>query len=542
MHNDRADCGVLVLRDDGGVIFRAGVADDDGMLQRLRHLGSQPFRRILPVASGDASYVALSRPIDCRTTLILVLPGERADELIEFLATVDFAPDILNKLLASPFDGMTVVDSKGRIAFLSPVHERFFGLKRGEARGRHVTEVIENTRLHTVAETGQAEIGQVQHMHGTSRIVTRTPVLRDGKVIGAIGRIMFKGPEQLIAMSRELSALKNEVEYYKREARLLRNRTYGIDDIIGDSKAVRKLKSDMARVARMDVPVLLLGESGTGKELVAHGIHRLSMRREKSMVMVNASALPENLVESELFGYEPGAFTGAQKKGRRGKFEAAHDSSLFLDEIGDMPLDVQVKLLRVLQDGSFERIGGDHPRHSDFRLITATNRDITSMIDGEQFRLDLYYRISGVTLRLPPLRERVEDIPALVQHFVRSFVTRQGSSVSRIDPKVYRYLQRRPWPGNVRQLLHEVERAMIFCDSSELTVEDFRPSEIFQEPIPTDTDPQQGETLKDTLERVELSAIMEAMARHDGNKKKVAEELGISRSYLYKRLEQLESR
>lgn len=539
MLEKQTTCGLLILSDDGVTLFRAGLGRDDDLLAKVRQLKNLGQRRAFPIDHEGTTLLAWAMPIGDDSTALLVQSSEDADELAEFLSTVDFAPDILNKLLSSGFDGMTVVDEEGRIAFLSPVHEKFFHLEHGEARGRHVTDVIENTRLHIVAKTGQAEIGHLQHMQGTSRIVTRQPVFRDGKVVGAVGRIMFKGPEQLQAMSNEISALKTEVEFYKREARLLRERIYGIDDIIGDSPAIKQLKSDMARVARMDVPVLLLGESGTGKELVAHGIHQLSMRSERPMIMVNASALPENLVESELFGYEPGAFTGAQKKGRRGKFEAAHGSSLFLDEIGDMPLDVQVKLLRVLQDGTFERVGGDRQKHSDFRLIAATNRDLGQMIGDERFRLDLYYRISGVTLRIPTLRERLEDIPALVQHFVGAFVRRVGGPVTQIDPKVYWHLQQRSWPGNIRQLLHEVERAMIFCEGSTLTVEDFRSTDLPQAHLVSHTKKDRDESLKDVLERVELGAISEAMAKYQGNKKKVAEALGISRSYLYKRLEEL---
>lgn len=539
MREKQSTCGLLILSDRGETLFQAGLGEDEGLLSEVRRLKDLDRRRAFPIGLNGLSLLAWAMPIGDGCIAVLVQSSEDADELTEFLSTVDFAPDILNKLLSSGFDGMTVVDAEGRIAFLSPVHEKFFNLEHGEARGRHVTEVIENTRLHIVAKTGHAEIGHLQHMQGTSRIVTRQPVFRDGKVVGAVGRIMFKGPEQLQAMSKEISALKTEVEFYKREARFLRERIYGIDDIIGDSPAVKRLKSDMVRVAKMDVPVLLLGESGTGKELVAHGIHQLSMRSERPMIMVNASALPENLVESELFGYEPGAFTGAQKKGRRGKFEAAHNSSLFLDEIGDMPLDVQVKLLRVLQDGTFERVGGDQQRHSDFRLIAATNRDLGQMIAEERFRLDLYYRISGVTLRIPPLRERLEDIPALVQHFVGSFVRRLGGPITEIDPKVYWHLQQRSWPGNIRQLLHEVERAMIFCEDSTLTVDDFRSTDLPQATATNEMKVDQNETLKEALERVELAAISEAMRKYQGNKKKVAEVLGISRSYLYKRLEEL---
>jgi len=535
--------GLTVLARDGQVVFSAGLGNDDQIVGEIREKLSEDKRQLSGMLSGSKRFIGTAIPLEDDLTAFVVQENGTENTLIDFLGAVDFAPDILNYLLSNAFDGMTVINDKEEVVYMSPVHEKFFGLSRGEASGRHVTEVIENTRLHIVARTGKAEIGQMQKMQTTNRIVSRLPILRNGKVVGAIGRIMFKGPEQLVDMSREITSLRNEVEYYKREASFLRNRSYGVDDIIGESWAIRQLKSDMAKVAGLDIPILIIGESGTGKELVAQAIHRLSLRRDKQMIMVNAGALPESLVESELFGYDAGAFTGAKKKGRQGKFEAANDSSLFLDEIGEMPLEMQVKLLRVLQDGSFERVGGDEPKHSDFRLIAATNRDLTTMIDSEQFRLDLYYRISGVTLKVPPLGERLEDIPSLVQHFIRSFSERQRTPVMRINPAVYRYLQDRAWPGNIRQLQHEVERAIIFCEGEELAVEDFRSSDIFSNDYfrkPSATSRVSGEALKDTLDRVELEKINDAMARHSQNKKRVAEELGVSRSYLYKRLKELQ--
>ncbi|VTU45302.1 Nitrogen regulation protein NR(I) (plasmid) [Variovorax sp. SRS16] len=209
-----------------------------------------------------------------------------------------------------------------------------------------------------------------------TRVVARHPIRNSrGELVGAIGQIMFKGPEQLQALSNEVSKLKSAVAYYRRELNGLRNRSYGLDQMVGDSLAMQRLKEQIVKVAPLDVPVLLTGETGTGKELAAHAIHKLSPRREGTMVMVNAAALPATLVESELFGYEAGSFTGAERKGRKGKIEQANDGSLFFDEAGDMPADVQVKLLRVLQDGTFQRVGGNEQRHSNFRLISASNRN-----------------------------------------------------------------------------------------------------------------------------------------------------------------------
>lgn len=358
---------------------------------------------------------------------------------------------------------------------------------------------------------------------------------------------MFKGPEAMQAVTTELAQVRQELDFYRRELSGIGNRTYGLDQIVGSSDAVRRLKEDILRVAPLDVPVLLAGESGSGKELVAHAIHMLSPRSDKPLVLVNSAAMPPNLVESELFGYEPGAFTGADRKGRKGKFEAADTGTLFLDEIGDMPVDMQVKLLRVLQDGQFERIGGERARHSDFRLISASNRDFSAMIAKSSFRLDLFYRISAVTLRLPALRDRLEDIPELADKFLEAFGTRHGAPKKAISDSAIRFLQSCAWPGNVRQLQHAIERAAIFCDGPILSIADFGNLESADSVLAmgsVSSLPRNGENanpdMRKAMERVESEMILEAMRRTGGNKKRVAEELGISRSYLYKRLRLME--
>ncbi|WP_256730985.1 sigma-54 interaction domain-containing protein [Ralstonia pickettii] len=474
----------------------------------------------------------------------LIFALQEADALSEFLAGVDLAEDILRHFITDPYKAMIVVDTVGKIAYMSPVHEKFFGLKHGEAVGRHVTAVIENTKLHEVVATGKGQVAQLQEMNGISRVVSRLPIFdRNKRVVAAIGQVMFKGPEAMRELTAELARVKQELDFYKRELSGIRNRSYGLDQIVGSSEAVRRLKEDILRVAPLDVPVLLVGESGTGKEMVAHAIHMLSPRSDKPLVLVNAAAMPPNLVESELFGYEPGAFTGADRKGRKGKFEAADTGTLFLDEIGDMPVDMQVKLLRVLQDGHFERIGGDRARHSDFRLISASNRDFKAMIANASFRLDLFYRISAVTLRLPALRERLDDIPELADTFLEAFAIRHGAPKKAIADSAIQFLQSREWPGNIRQLQHAVERAAIFCDGPVLCIADFG---SLEGAIPARLAEPVGEALavpnkgavdmREAKERVESELIRDAMRRTGGNKKRVAEELGISRSYLYKRL------
>jgi transcriptional regulator with PAS, ATPase and Fis domain len=511
-------------------------------------------KRLFPVEGPDGSFIVVVALPSPDATVLVAMQREGRDPLFEFAGSVDFAGDILAHFLTNPFEALSVVDRDAIVRYMSPVHERFFGLKPGGGVGRHVTEVIENTRLHHVVETGKSEIGLLHEMRGITRVVTRHPIRNSrGELIGAMGQIMFKGPEQLQALSGELTKLKSEVAFYRRELNDLRNRSYGLDQMVGESLAMQRLKQQIVKIAPLDIPVLLTGESGTGKELAAHAVHKLSPRRDATMVMVNAAALPATLVESELFGYEAGSFTGAERKGRKGKIEQADGGTLFFDEVGDMPSEMQVKLLRVLQDGTFQRVGGNDVRRSNFRLISASNRNFEAMIAEGSFRLDLFYRIGGVTIRLPSLRERLEDIPLLAELALTQFAERHGQRPKKLSSEAIAFLQGQRWPGNVRQLMHLVERAAIFSEAdviepSDFGVIDVEPDEVMQPPI---VDPGDGavpsgvatsrEPMKvsSAVGQVEERLIRQAMVKLHGNKKRVAAELGISRSYLYKRLAQM---
>lgn len=533
--------GLVVVDKAGKIVFSVGRGSDARIVSLVEDNTWRTDaiqRRIVPVQTETKSVLLWSQVKEFHFATIV---DGVTDSVFEFTAAVDFAWDIIHHLLTDPFNAMTVVDSEAKVAFLSPIHEGFFGLDRGAAIGRPVRDVIENTRLDRVAKTGKAEIGDVQRMRGEDRVVNRSPIFRDGKLVGAIGRIMFKSPEQVQALNERVNALEKELEFYRRETHVLRREAFDLEDFVGKSEAIQRLKEDIVRVAPLNIPVLILGESGTGKELVAHAIHRLSTRQKQKMVIVNSAALPSNLVESELFGYEPGSFTGADRKGRRGKFEQANGSSLFLDEIGDMPLDIQAKLLRVLQDSVIQRVGGEGTQSVDFRLIAATNRDLRNLVSNETFRLDFYYRISPIVLTLPPLRERLDDIPALVEKFLAEFASRHQLPIPEIEDNVFDFLSRQEWPGNIRQLRHEVARAVIFCKNNRLRVSDFQPSVFLptapvSAPIAVKLEEMQTGNLQGALDRVESDLIREALVRCKGNKKKVAEELGISRSYLYKKL------
>lgn len=534
---------LVVTNDVGQQLFQLGGEDS-----RLKALIGDPNwitdaveRRIVPVLLYDANYVALATTIQGGRMVLFF--EDISETVMRFFTQVDFAFDIIEHILSDPYDAMAVIDAKAQLVFVSPIHEKFFGLGTGESLGRNVRDVIQNTRLHHVVRTGVAEVGQIQKMQESERVVSRHPIRNNGNVVGAIGRVMFKGPQQVDALARRIKALEKEVATYQTQTQeAKRGETY-LNAIIGKSPAIQTLRDQIRKVAPLDIPVLIQGESGTGKELVAKALHMLSPRSHARLITVNAAALPVSLVESELFGYEAGSFTGADKKGRPGKFEQANKGTIFLDEIGDMPLEVQSKLLRVLQDRIIERVGGDKPRHIDFRLCSATNRDLEKFIDEQKFRLDLFYRISPVILKMPSLSDRLEDIPLLVESFLKELSTQYARPVPEVDDAVFDFLMSRPWPGNVRELRHIIERTYVFHESSRLKVADFHqageqtPAAAASE-IRNDLTTEAGNatTLKSAMNQLEREMIADAMARFEGNKKKVAEFLGVSRSYLYTKL------
>ena len=309
--------------------------------------------------------------------------------------------------------------------------------------------------------------------------------------------------------------------------------------IIGDSQKMQEVLHKIDQAAASDATVLILGESGTGKELVANALVQASNRSNKPFVKVSCTTLPESLLEAELFGYEKGAFTGALAR-RHGRYEAADQGSLFLDEIGDLPLSIQGKLLRVLQEGTFERLGSNKTISTNVRVISATNRDLRADVGAGRFREDLYYRLNVVQLTLPPLRERRDDIPLLINHFLKVFCHLSGKPLTKISTDALKELMSRDWPGNVRQLKNCIERALVFSKSRELTIEDIA-SESEDSVKSTDLDPPASSTsltisIGTTMEAIQQQVIAKALKLADGDKKQVADWLGIAERTIYRKL------
>jgi DNA-binding NtrC family response regulator len=306
--------------------------------------------------------------------------------------------------------------------------------------------------------------------------------------------------------------------------------------VIGSSPAWRKICEMVEQVAPARATVLIIGESGTGKELIASLVHRLSPRAERPLITLNAAALPATLLEAELFGYEKGAFTGAQQR-KLGRFELADGGTLFLDEISDMPMEVQVKLLRVLQDGTFERLGGTRTLQVDVRLVAATNKDLAQEVEAQRFRLDLYYRLNVITLQLPPLRERREDIPLLVAHFLRKYAEQNHKEVTAIQQQALQCLQAYHWPGNVRELENVIERAVVLAQGPTVGIAELPDHLQEQEPALPSHD-QSGPPLNGTLADIERAAIAHALQQSGGNRQAAARALNIGVATLYRKLKE----
>jgi DNA-binding NtrC family response regulator len=337
---------------------------------------------------------------------------------------------------------------------------------------------------------------------------------------------------QVVDKALEVRALRDENRQLKEEL----GRRYEFDNIIGRSGAMQEIFATISRVAPTRATVLLAGESGVGKDLIARAIHFHSPRRDRPLVKINCTALPENLMESELFGYEKGAFTGAATS-KPGKFEQADTGTVFLDEIGDVPASIQVKLLRILQEREFERLGSNVTRHIDVRVVAATNQDLRAALEQGTFREDLYYRLNVVPLNIPPLRERKEDIPFLASHFIHKLAPDSGSKVESITDAAMDKLLSYHWPGNVRELENVIERSLVMATGTTLDAADIKLEMAPRSRQQTDEHPFLPEGM--SLDQYEQEIIREALRRADGNKSQAARLLGLTRNALRYRLTQM---
>lgn len=444
----------------------------------------------------------------------------------------DFHFDALDVLMNSTNEWYVICDENGIITAMSMAYKSFVGDLAPE--GKHVAQVIENTRLHHVIATGEPEYSEVQMIRGNKMIASRMPILQNGKVVGAVGKAIFKDIEDLFTLFNKVQKNHGKISIFVEPGSDGSTAKYSFESIGGTSLATQQAKAMAQKAAKTDSNVLIVGPSGTGKELFAHAIHHASNRRMGPFIMINCAAIPSELLESELFGYEQGAFTGANRQGRKGRFEMANKGTIFLDEIGDMPLDMQAKLLRVLQAKEVDRVGGDAPIPIDVRVIAATNKTIEALVDQRSFRTDLYYRLNVMRINLAPLSQRKEEIPILADDILRKLANRMGLVVHGFSTDAIQALSAYEWPGNVRELENILERALNLMEDDLYIRSDLFPEELQQS---LSANPQTKTiTLGDQTETLQRTCIQEALLATKGNKKKAAEILGVSRAGLYKKL------
>ncbi|EFV77130.1 MULTISPECIES: sigma-54 interaction domain-containing protein [Cytobacillus] len=444
-------------------------------------------------------------------------------------AFFDLPVKVVETIVENAFGWLVVVNKEGTIIYINENYCNFLEIEREKALGKHVSEVIENSRMHIVAESGKEEIADLQYIRGNYMIANRIPIFSDGEVIGAFGTVFFRDTKEWMQMNSHVKSMLTKIQSFIQE--IDPSVKYSLDDILGNSSQIHSLKEKVKMVAASDISVLIRGESGTGKELFAHSIHQLSNRSHQPFVKINCGAIPEHLLESELFGYEEGAFTGAKKGGKKGKFQLADGGTLFLDEIGDMPLNMQVKLLRALQEGEIESVGSTSPVKVDVRIIAATNRPLEKMMEEKRFREDLFYRINVVPFMIPSLRDRMEDLSLLIDSFIKKITKKSGKRISAIEDEVIEKFHQYSWPGNIRELENVIEASIHLTSNESITTESL-PDYMKESAVY----PVGKKNLKDILEETEKRILTQSLSKYNHDRLEAAKALGISKSSMYEKL------
>lgn len=466
-----------------------------------------------------ASAVPVSHNTKNKGVIFVIQDLTDVEGVAHELETVKELKMTLETVLEVAYEGVAVLDEHGQITLANAR----FCTKLGESRD----DVIGQNISRFIPVTDNAIVLKVQEINGKPCVISTLPITKEGAIKGFVIKI-YEDLDQLADVMQQLHRLNMQLDYYKDELYKVNGTSYTISSIVCNDERIEKLKTQVLQIARSNSTVLITGESGTGKELFAHSIHNASVRRKEPFVKVNCSAIPAELAEAELFGYEDGSFTGARKQGKPGKFELADGGTIFLDEIGDMPLMLQSKLLRVIQEKEIERVGATKTRRVDVRIIAATNKDVKRLVSEGRFREDLYFRINVVELVIPPLRERKPDIPVLVDYFIHKYNNLFSKRVAGVSPAAMDALVGYNWPGNIRELENIIERMLNYIESGMIGINDV-PTDIRHE---MKTAVLTGHSLAD----IEQEAIQSALREADGNKSKAARLLGISRSKLYEKL------
>ena len=533
------DLDILPVADDKGKYVGAVrtktllsiLKDGAGPLQDMGACLAKDIARFSPHDSLDSvSAEALPAVVlDEENRLLGVVPTKR----LTFLVSVNRE---LESIIDSSYDGIWVMDAQGVILSINKAAERIAGKPAAKYVGRNIRELVKRGLIDQSVSVLVMEKQQRVTINQTAKtasgtaalLVTGNPIFDEE---GRLFRIVTNTRDisELIRLRDQLSREKAVARRYLDELAHLRSMQHGNSGLIYRGVTMQRIVELSSRIADVDSTVLVTGESGTGKEMMARLIHRLGRGDKKPFISINCGAIPDQLLESELFGYEGGAFTGARREGKMGMFELAHAGTLFLDEISELPLHLQVKLLMALQNKKIVRVGGTKPIAVEARIIAATNKDLTSMLNAKTFREDLYYRLMVVPIDIPPLRQRREDIPPLVHHFVATFNKHFGFHKT-VSAGVMDRLVHYDWPGNVRELKNAVERMMVLSQGDELVAAELPGFMQARKPLP-----RIGSRLSDVLAETEAVLLAETYKEH-GSWQKVADILGIDHSTVYRKV------
>jgi PAS domain S-box-containing protein len=442
---------------------------------------------------------------------------------------------LLFEILDNIHDVVLVMDSETTIVYANQAYAKILGVPVQKVLGRRLDQIEPKAAAIQVMRSSRVEHSKPSYLHslGIHVVGSVFPLYQDDDVIGCVS--IFNNVSEIEYLHAELQRTRGVADYLQEELNQREQLPLSFQEYIGHNSRLGETLRLAATVAKTDSTVLILGESGVGKEVLARAIHNSSRRSDKPLIKVNCAAIPEALLESELFGFEDGAFTGAKKGGKLGKFELAHAGTIFLDEIGDMSMSMQAKLLRVLQEREFERVGGTKSLKVDIRIIAATNRNLQQMVDDGTFRRDLYYRLNIVPLNLLPLRERKDDIPALAKHFLKNYYHDLEQEIT-LSSETLQVLKEHDWPGNIRELQNVLEHASILCSGGHISVRHL-PAYLHTGTMETtQTEQDKKYVLKEAVAKVERELITAALLNNNNNRSHAMQELGISRRAFYEKL------
>lgn len=446
---------------------------------------------------------------------------------------------VMGQILDRFHEGVVAVDNTGRIFYVNDMYSKILGVSKHVVLGKHLQKIEPGATMLEVLQTRKPILGKAVQIKSVNHhvVVNIYPILRQNELVAVVS--IFRDVTETKQLSQALGRVQGLAEYFRQQ--LTEQEELKKSQIVGKHPAFLRSISQAITVAKTDAPVLLTGENGSGKEVLAKLIHQKSQRCAKPLITVNCAAIPESLLESELFGYAEGSFTGAKRGGKPGKFELADGGTIFLDEIGDMPLVMQAKILRVLQEKEIEKIGRSDNLPVNVRVIAATNRQLEDMVQKGAFRRDLYYRLNVVAIRAPSLRDRGEDIGLFAYHFLTAFNKKYDKSLS-YTPEVFHFFSQHDWPGNVRELQNCIEYAVIMCPGPEIGLEHLPPSLHCTDDAPqNETLPVSAQThtsLRESVRANERELIAKTLEACGHNKTKTMRILGISRRSFYQKLKQ----